>query len=495
MRNRVEVPSVVLVVVAFAALLPWAGAFAAGPPADKGQRTAEMPMRVQTEGTTYGQYLQRQADLMTRLRGSVPAAAMHAPVRVDLSREEIDGVERAPRVNGMPQRIGLVKGVNPMLAVDGVQIDSAPGGPRRGPGAQASRTADGGLAWAVEVSAAGAGALRVHLEGLSLPASAELYFYSRAGEVFGPYRGAGPDGDGDLWTDTVFGAEGILELHVAAGASPADLQLVAFRVTEVGIVMPRFAGSFTPAAVGFCGDPDCIVDATCVTGTAADAAKDAVAKMEWAQGQFLYTCTGGLIADSNPAQDNFFLTAAHCLGNNKTARNLQFYWRFRTSSCNGTCPINTGWPYKTMGSTVASTGKKGDYTLLHLDAVPPANSVFLGWTNVAVALANGTHLYRISNPDFGPQVYSQHDVDTAAGTCGGWPRGGWIYSRDIMGAIDGGSSGSPIINGASQIVGQLSGTCGGNPSDACSSGPGEANATVDGAFAGYYSSIQPIINP
>jgi hypothetical protein len=44
-------------------------------------------------------------------------------------------------------------------------------------------------------------------------------------------------------------------------------------------------------------------------------------------------------------------------------------------------------------------------------------------------------------------------------------------------------------------VGQLSGTCGGDPSNACASGPGEANATVDGAFAFYFASIKPIINP
>jgi lysyl endopeptidase len=101
----------------------------------------------------------------------------------------------------------------------------------------------------------------------------------------------------------------------------------------------------------------------------------------------------------------------------------------------------------------------------------------------------------VSNPNFGPQVYSTHDVDTSAPTCSSWPRGQRIYSRDTFGAIDGGSSGSPIVNGSTQIVGQLSGTCGTNPSDPCSSGEGEANATVNGAFAFYYPSVQPILDP
>src|SRR5262249_40016540 len=149
------------------------------------------------------EYRLHQADLMSRLGGAVPAAAMPAPLRVDLTRDEIDGVEKGPRVSGTPLVVGLVKALSPGVDVDGLEI--APGGgpgtvQRRGPRAQAIVARDGGLAWEVAVQAAGAGALRLHLENLSLPAGAELYFYSRAGEAFGPYGGAGRDGDGDLWT-------------------------------------------------------------------------------------------------------------------------------------------------------------------------------------------------------------------------------------------------------------------------------------------------------
>jgi len=61
-----------------------------------------------------------------------------------------------------------------------------------------------------------------------------------------------------------------------------------------------------------------------------------------------------------------------------------------------------------------------------------------------------------------------------------------------MGAIDGGSSGSPVLDGSSRIVGQLSGLCGfdvNNPSGSAQ------NAAVDGAFAFYFSSVQPILAP
>ena len=211
--------------------------------------------------------------------------------------------------------------------------------------------------------------------------------------------------------------------------------------------------------------------------------------------RFIYTCTGGLISDNNPSQSNFFLTANHCINKNNNAKNVNLYWRFATTACNGTCPENSGWAFQTSGATVAATGKKGDFTLLHLNSAPPAGSVTLGWTSAPVANTNGTDLFRVSNPNFGPQVYSRHDVDTNAPTCSSWPRGQRIYSRDTLGAIDGGSSGSPITNASAQIVGQLSGTCGSNPSDPCASGPGEANATVDGAFAFYFPTVQPFLQP
>ena len=429
--------------------------------------------------------------MVTRLMADLPARALDAPVRAELTQSEVRSVEQqGSGLQGTPLAIGVVKALAPRLTVDGLARA------RRGSGGPSK---DGGFDWAIALTSSGAGSLRAHIEGMELPPSAELSIYSRMGEAFGPYRLNGPNGDGEFWTDTVFGTEAILQIHIAAPATAEDLAGVAFSISEVGVILPRFAGEFTPqlAAGTFpCGNPACLVDATCNT-TAAPAvpAKSAAAKMEWSQGQFFYTCTGTLINDTNPSQDNFFLTAAHCVGNNKTAGNLQFYWRFATSSCNGTCPDNAGWPFKTSGATVAATGKKGDYTLLHLNAAPPSGSVFLGWNSTPVANTSGAHLYRISNPDFGPQVYSQHDVDTAFAACGGWPRGSWVYSRDIVGAIDGGSSGSSILNASSQIVGQLSGTCGGNLSSACDSGPGEANTTVDGAFASYFASIKPIINP
>ena len=261
-------------------------------------------------------------------------------------------------------------------------------------------------------------------------------------------------------------------------------------MTEVGYISRAFVES-TITAASFCGNVACIVDASCYA--AANNIRDAIAKMEWIAGPYIYTCSGGLLTDSNATLNNFFLTANHCFSKTATAKNVSFYWRFRTSSCNGACPSNSGWPYKTTGSTVRSTNRRGDYTLVTLNTNPPAGSVFLGWTSAAVANTNGVALKRVSNPQFGPQVYSEQNVDTSKPTCTGWPRGERIYSQDTLGATDGGSSGSPVVRqDTSQVVGQLSGACGYNPGDPCDAAN---NATVDGAFAYYWASVQPYLAP
>src|SRR5437773_431101 len=290
MRNRATVLHTPLAALVLPMLLAVTPALGADGSAGKGSRLTEMPMHVQTEGTSYNEYRQHQAELQTRLAGSLPAAALGATIRIELTRAEIDGIEKSPHVSGTPLTIGLVKAVAPRVDLDGLETGAGGATPRRGPGAIASPARDGGFVWALAVPSASAGA-------------------------------------------------------------------------------PRFAGSSTPTPeAAICRDPACVEDASYTSNTQANAAKLAVAKMEWAQGAFIYSCTGGLISATNPAQGNFFLTANHCLSKNNTARNVQFYWRFATSSCNGSCPSNTNWPYKTMGATVAAAGTKSDFTLLQLTA-------------------------------------------------------------------------------------------------------------------------------
>jgi V8-like Glu-specific endopeptidase len=232
----------------------------------------------------------------------------------------------------------------------------------------------------------------------------------------------------------------------------------------------------------------CVIGANCVpTNAAVAVAKDAVAHILFASGGWLYICSGGLVADRDTKTlAPYFMTANHCIGRDSEASTLETFF-FYEAAC-GTCS-NPGTANTTGSAIVSTSSRTGDFTLLKLSQPAPSGAAFLGWNRTDITKSTD-NLYRISHPKGAPQSYSEQVVDPNAGVCRSWPRGKWIYSRDTLGATEGGSSGSPVVNGAGQLVGQLSGACGTNVNDVCDS---VKNATVDGAFSAYYTLVAPYL--
>ena len=350
--------------------------------------------------------------------------------------------------------------------------------------------ADGEVTWSGVVRSPGASALRLHFSQFDLPEGAELYVYGPERQAFGPYTGRGPLDEGELWTNTIRGEEMRLRLRLPSGAPRAKLVLA-----DLGYMGRAFPRTLAEVATFCPANASCVVNAACATTipAAVKPAQEAVADMLFASGAYYYLCTGGLLADSDPNSDvPYFLTANHCISKRGEASSLETYFDYVTdcSSPNCTVPFDQD-PRNpdTLGAVIRSTNRTGDYTLLQLSSVPAAKDgvqQYLGWTADAVANTNGVRLYRFSHPQGSPQAYSEQVVDITKPTCGSWPRGSWIYSRDVLGATEGGSSGSPVLNGSGQVVGQLSGACGTNVNDVCDA---IHNATVDGAFASYFDQV------
>ncbi|HKY33520.1 MAG TPA: trypsin-like peptidase domain-containing protein [Candidatus Polarisedimenticolia bacterium] len=461
------------------------GIVVAGP---SGGRVVQVLPEEAQGGPTTEEMAAAQRGLHGWLQKELPQGAAGAIVRADLTAEDRRRMDAPQGPGPVPLRIGLAKRLPDPIVIDGLMPeDVARGG--RVAGGILQPSGDGGFVWAVTIASSGAAKVRVHVDDVELPPSMDLFVYSAAGQAFGPYEGRGPQGTGEFWAHSIAGSEATVVLRQYGPPTADQLRQVSFVLDEIGHVIPRAAQDQIEQ---ICGNPNCIVDATCVNDPIANPAKDATAKMEWISGAFIFTCTGGLVNDTDGGtQIPYFLTANHCLNRNRDAENVEFYWDFATSTCNGSCPNNNAFN-PTLGSVVRATGSDGDFTLLEITGALPSGRVFLGFTNSPIANTNGALLYRISNPNFGPQVYSRHSVDTSAPTCSGWPRGESIYSRDLEGGTDGGSSGSPVLNASSQIVGQLSGGCGFNVSDPCDA---EANATVDGALAHYWNSVSAFLDP
>ena len=357
---------------------------------------------------------------------------------------------------------------------------------------------DDSFVWAVTITSPEAQAIRLHIENFSLPENAELVLLGADGQADGPYVGQGRNDNGDFWTRSIVGESGTIVVRYSGARPDINKARTTFEITELGHIRGRQPRPDMQSHDNWpCSDnAACVVDALCpAIDPDVEAAKDAVAKLEWITMPFINTCTGGLIADTvdDLIPIPLMLSANHCFSND--IANLETFFNYTTDSCNGGCPDNVltgGSPPSadTVGMTVNATNDTSDYTLFTLNGAPPTDAWFLGWTTTPVD--NGDSLYRISNANFGPQVYSQHTVDTSSPTCGGIPHGAWIYSKDVTGATMGGSSGSPVVNSAGEIVGQLTGCCGYNCADECDS---TSNRTIDGAFANYFDEVQSILDP
>jgi V8-like Glu-specific endopeptidase len=440
-----------------------------GTPRDPGARAAEM------------QALQEQL-VARQVKGVLKGAAV-----VELTAAERRQIDTPG--NGVERRylVGVAKPV-------AVQFSTARSGEN--------------VIWSAAVSVPGATALRAHLKGVDLPEGAALYVYNLAGQAFGPYTGRGPLGDGELHTNTVFGEQLLLQVQ-----SPAEnLRAPRLNVAEVGILGARFAaprynskGAFslddmkaiTANASNLCSNnANCVVNAACTSSSVVNDAKDAIASILYQSGASFYICTGGLVADSVVTSViPYFLTAHHCISSSGEASSVETYFDYQTTCSNPNCTQpynNTG---DTVGATIMATNSSSDYSLLRLSSTPvTADGVatYLGWLSTPVANTNNLALYRISHPKGSPQAYTEGVVDTAKPTCRTLARGSFIYSRDTLGATEGGSSGSPVLNGAGQIVGQLYGACGTDLNNVCNAA---ANGTVDGAFAASFPALAPFLNP
>jgi len=437
--------------------------------------------------------LQQRDELHQWLMSEAVLQGLDKPVVAVFTADEMAAVDNARGED--PKRVGLTRSLSVNVSFADMKMSRLSGRTiQRGNGA-ITGTEDGGFVYTMTLSSPEAAALRVHFTGFRLPPATGVYLYTDETQAFGPYTGRGPFGDGEFWSHTVVGDYVILQLRHVGPATDADLHGAGFTVAGLGHVRPVFLS-------GTCSNnANCVVNAKCsVADPAVDPARNAVAAMQWISGAFIYFCSGGLVADKDTNSTiPYFLTANHCISRGKDAKNLENFFQYTTpcnseSGCMTWQELRNNYPQnlRTLGASIVSTGRGGDYTLLQLAEAPPSGSTFLGWNSTPVAFSNGTHLYRISHPDGSPQSYSAHDVDTSAQTCQGWPRGDRIYSHDVAGATEGGSSGSPVVNGNGEIVGQLSGACGTNVNDVCDN---QNNSTVDGAFAAYYSTVSQWLDP
>lgn len=375
------------------------------------------------------------------------------------------------------------------------------------------RTDQGVLIWETALSSPEAKALRLEFADLELADGVELYVYNEDGQVWGPYVGRGPDGNGQLWSPSSFGDTVRVHLRARDSGALAASRFTLARVMHLGSrvgplqdrIRQQYAVGPSPDDANFCGVavPDCTQDAVCwidqnagLTGPS-----DAIAHLQFVTDSGTFICTGAYLAQTGNVQQPYFMTANHCFSTQAVASSLEAFFKYRTGSCNGTCPNLDGVP-RVNGATLIATGARptaADYTFLRLPGFPAGGANLLGWTTSSVP--EGATIIHMGHPNGSPLAFSYRRarLNSASIPHGqDLPEPTFLYSglasaqSDWAGAFFGGSSGGPALlmrdGGAVSFVGQLYGYSypSGETPNFCNP---NTNGTIDGALRSSYGVV------
>lgn len=328
--------------------------------------------------------------------------------------------------------------------------------------------ADGSQVWRLTLRANEARGLRVHVSRVALPNGCELRVFDTEDPttVRGPYTADTLKGRTTFWAGAVFAATVTLECYVPRAADRSGVTLAVDRIAHI------YCDPAMLAKEGSCHN-----DVSCFPAWAS-AAKGVAGIGSFYQNDYIY-CTGCLLNDLDDSTwIDFFLTASHCVANQREASDTEFYWFFQTSSCNGAVPAISS-ATATDGGADYLAGQSyqtgNDFALLRLRRPAPVGATFVGWSTDTPS--SSATLACIHHPD---GTYKR----ISFGLLDGEDPYHWFVTF-TSGATEPGSSGAPLFNAEGKIIGQLYGG-----SAACGNGGG---VDVFGRFNVTFAAISTLL--
>ncbi|GHV34020.1 hypothetical protein FACS1894178_0710 [Bacteroidia bacterium] len=339
---------------------------------------------------------------------------------------------------------------------------------------------NGGQLWQTKISAKGSLATVLLFDYFNLPEGAEMYVYcNNTDVVFGPYtRGSNPQGEayaiGIIPDDEV-----TVEYYVPAGIamSENDFKIAHFDYFFRGgldgelSMIARVTGA---RATSYGSSESCEVNVNCAEGANWQTQKKGSCLVYVVASDGAGFCSGSLI--NNTAQDGtpYVLTADHCGEGSATVsagnwNSWMCYFNFEAPSCTNAQPTNTvsftGVTKKARGNMTGGT----DFLLIQMNnatttAIKNAGLVYNGWDRTGTAPSSGVSIHHPAGDITKISTFKTALATASYTGCAAsshW-RVYWSQTTDQgstkQGVTEGGSSGSPIFNGANKfIVGTLTG--------------------------------------
>ena len=297
----------------------------------------------------------------------------------------------------------------------------------------------------IDVASEGALGLRVHLESLRLPDGVRVMVYDPANPATEatPITAQSLQGESEVWTESIFSSEVVVECQVPPGVDPAT---VSFRATELShFFRPLIPKPATPSPKAA---ESCENDVTCFPAWAGEAS--GVARISFVKSGGTYLCTGCLINTVPTTFIDYFLTANHCIGDQATASTMEAWWFYQTSTCNGTPPSLGSVPHTTGGADLLATQTRAvgdEFSFIRLRSPAPGGTLYAGWATGTPANSDTLTSIHHPNADYKRISFGNTTSNDA----------NWWYMRWYDGVTEHGSSGCPLYDTGHRVIGQLYG--------------------------------------
>jgi len=293
----------------------------------------------------------------------------------------------------------------------------------------------GELVWRLELLAPGAFSLGVVLGRFDVPPGAQLFLYDAAHtELYGAYGESSENPNGVLAIQPFRGNHVVLEYVEPAGtrARPA---------LEIGSVVYDYLDVLARMNQGSVFAASCLVDVNCPQGATHQDIKRAVVWLLGGGGG----CSGSILNNTAEDATPYLMTAEHC--GNMTNATVIFEYE-RTG-----CAAGTSSQSKSLsGATQLAVSSLYDGQLYRINHPIPASyePFFAGWSTAT----NATRATGISHPSgFPKKIQLENHAPFLATTR-------WSVQYNV-GAIQPGSSGSPLFDQAERVIGSCSTGAGG----------------------------------